>query len=472
MLLKMSRKPPIRSALGALREQPDRLIQIILDQAELIAQLQADIEQLKKDNDDLNRRLQEAQRGAKRQAAPFRLEERKRKEKPKKPGRKGGHHGAHREKPRHIDESIEVALPCCPGCGGCLSAVEPLEQFIEEIPPVRPHVTRLVTFQGACAKCGPVRSTHPLQVSTARGAAKTHLGPNALGVALELTKRHGLTVRKACGVLRDLFGLRLSPGGLVKASHRMAGKLKGQYDALATQAKHSSVIHADETSWWVGEPKWWLWVFTNPALTLYRVRRSRGREVLYETLGAEYGGALVSDCLSVYDGVCRTQQKCYAHHLKAISQAIEQHPRQGKGFLRELKVLLKAAMALKKAQPFMPQALRAQARRSLDDKAARMLGPPRRDAREEAIANRLRKQQDHLFTFLDHPDVEATNNLAERQLRPAVIARKLSCGNRTERGAATWEILASIAATAAQAGNSFRDIVSAEARLQSQPAAR
>ncbi|MGF1534851.1 MAG: transposase, partial [Elainellaceae cyanobacterium] len=51
--------------------------------------------------------------------------------------------------------------------------------------------------------------------------------------------------------------------------------------------------------------------------------------------------------------------------------------------------------------------------------------------------------------------VEATNNLAERQLRPAVISRKLSCGNKTPTGATTWAILASLAATCEQRGDSF-----------------
>jgi hypothetical protein len=59
----------------------------------------------------------------------------------------------------------------------------------------------------------------------------------------------------------------------------------------------------------------------------------------------------------------------------------------------------------------------------------------------------LAKQQDHLLTFLDYPEVDATNNLAERQLRPAVISRKLSCGNKTPSGATTWSVLASLAAT-------------------------
>ena len=75
------------------------------------------------------------------------------------------------------------------------------------------------------------------------------------------------------------------------------------------------------------------------------------------------------------------------------------------------------------------------------------------------MRERLRKQRDHLFTFLDHPAVDATNNLAERQLRPAVISRKLSCGNKTERGARTWEVLASLAATCRQTGSSFADFL-------------
>ena len=71
------------------------------------------------------------------------------------------------------------------------------------------------------------------------------------------------------------------------------------------------------------------------------------------------------------------------------------------------------------------------------------------------VAPRLRNQREHVFTYLHHPEVEATNNLAERQLRPAVIARKLSGGNGTDRGARTLEVLTSLAATCRQRGVSF-----------------
>ena len=61
---------------------------------------------------------------------------------------------------------------------------------------------------------------------------------------------------------------------------------------------------------------------------------------------------------------------------------------------------------------------------------------------------------------MDLPEiVDPTNNLAERQLRPAVIARKLSCGNKTDTGKVTFEVLASLSATCRQQGRSFIDLV-------------
>jgi hypothetical protein len=105
-------------------------------------------------------------------------------------------------------------------------------------------------------------------------------------------------------------------------------------------------------------------------------------------------------------------------------------------------------------------------RQALERKAVQLLNSPRSEPSEEAVRNRLQKQRDHLFTFLDHDGVEPTNNLAERQLRPAVIARKISCGNKTPKGARTWQILASLAATCAQRATSFIAELARAAPLQ------
>lgn len=460
---------------------PDRLLARAIEQAESIAQLINECEALRAQNQhlleqlrgqnhlitELQAQLEEAQRAAARQAAPFRIAPQKRLGECKRPGRKPGHPGAFRHRPDHCDQQIEVPLSCCPQCGSVsLLDVHPVEQFIEDIPHRRPIVSRLITYRATCADCGQeVFSTHPLKVSTATGAAGTHLGARALALAADLNKAQGLTARKTCRILKTHFGLSLTPGALSQALGRLASKLLPHYDALRLELRSSAVVHSDETSWWVGGPGYWLWVFTNPRLTLYVVDHSRGRQVVHQQLGADFGGVLVSDCLAVYDNATRLQHKCYSHHLKAISQARALHPQNGEGFLLQLQSLLKDAIALKSIQPQLPSTEFARSRAALQASAEKLIHPPRSEPAEQSVRNRLLKQLDHLFTFLDHPGVDATNNLAERQLRPAVIARKLSCGNKTERGAHTWQIHASLAATCAQQGRSFVELVAEAARL-------
>jgi len=300
----------------------------------------------------------------------------------------------------------------------------------------------------------------------ASGAAGVQLGPRALALAADLNKAKGLSMRKTCAVLHDCLGLHLTAGGLSQALDRLATKLKPQYDALARELRQAPVLHSDETSWWVAGPGWWLWVFTNRELTFYVVAQSRGRDLLKDVLGNNFAGVLVSDCLGVYDEATAIQQKCYAHHHKAIRNAKELHPLQGEGFLCEVAAMLRAAVALQEQKADISQQTFSALRQALEHKAVQLLEPPRSEANEEAVRNRLNKQRDHLFTFLDHDGVDATNNLAERQLRPAVIARKISCGNKTQKGARTWQVLASLAATCAQRATSFVNALARAAPLE------
>src|ERR1700736_5319805 len=464
------------------RENPARLLQAALWQAERLAEMAPELEALRAQNTSLHQQLEvktkriaqleEAlevvQRAAHRQAAPFRLEEKKRALAPKRPGRKHGHPGAFRHQPHHIDQSLEVELCACPHCGGREFIDQSrIEQTIEDIPPVRPRVTQLTTYEATCVRCAPsVRSSPPLQMSLATGAAGVQLGPRALALAADLNKAKGLSMRKTCTILRDCFELQLSPGGLSQALDRLATKVQCQYQAIAQELRRAPVLHSDETSWWVGGPGWWLWVFVNAHNTLYLVDQSRGRCVLTELLGSDFAGVLVSDCLAIYDDATALQQKCYAHHHKAIRQAKALHPNQGEGFLSELAAMLRAAVALQEHKAESDPQSFGTLRQALQRKAAQLLDFPRSEPSEEAVRNRLNKQRDHLFTFLYYDGVDATNNLAERQLRPAVIARKISCGNKTKKGARTWQILASLAATCSQRAVSFIAELARAAPLQ------
>jgi hypothetical protein len=464
----LSDQTTLRQVLEELRGQPDQLIEIILRQAGVIDQLHKDVEGLKQQikdlndrNDGLGAKVEQLERAVARQAAPFRIDDKHRVVERKRPGRAKGHPGSARAIPDYVDEEIFVPLPGCPHCGGEVGPRRSVVQYIEELPVVRPHVTKLVTEEAACPHCQQaVRSTHPLQVSLAEGAARVQLGPRALGLAAQLNKQHGLTVRKTCAVLREVFQLRLSPGGLSQALARMADKLEPAYENLLARLRAGPYVHADETSWWVGGPGYWLWVFTHKTMTVYRVAKGRGRDLLLEILGPEYSGVLVSDCLATYDDVNPRQQKCYSHHLKAIRLAGEGQP---SAWLDEVRWLLQEAIALKRQA--LDESERARCRVALETRARELLAAPRPTNTEEKVRRRLEKQQDHLFTFLEVEEVDATNNLAERQLRPAVIARKVSCGNKTPRGAHTWEILTSLAATCAQKSESFVKLVSQTAVL-------
>jgi transposase len=158
---------------------------------------------------------------------------------------------------------------------------------------------------------------------------------------------------------------------------------------------------------------------------------------------------------AVYDGATALQHKCYAHHLRAWRRARENlNPKQDTGWLTQVRALLEAAIKLR-CSAHLSAEQRGQSRKGLQLAAKALLAQPRSDPAEESLRARLWKQRDHLLVFLDHPGVDPTNNLAERQLRPAVIARKLSCGNKTLAGANAWQILTSLAVTCSQRSRCF-----------------
>jgi transposase len=443
--------------------------------------LSAELETLREENRRLreeNRLLREqieaALRANARQAAPFRRREKAKKpeEEKKQPGREKGHPGTCRTTPEHVDEEIEVPLDRCPRCGGEISDCQQVEQFIEEIPSVRPRVFRIVTWQAHCKHCGDVFSAHPLQTSRGERAAKNQLGPRALAIALTLNKHFGLSMRKTCTLLGKLFGLRFTPGGLSQAADRVADRLVGRYDALIADIRGSPAVFADETSWWVGGPGWWLWTFTTPEETVYHVDQSRGSAVVKEVLGEAYPGMLVSDCLASYNPIDCRKHKCIAHHLRAISEARELPGQAADSrYLDQWKLLLKTViifhgLAVHGHIDAKELAIR---RWHMEVWVDKLLDQAVEGPGEARIRNRLGKQRAHLLGCLYELSAEPTNNRAERSLRPAVIARKLSCGNKTERGRDTWQILASLAATCQQRGQDIIDHLATRIPLTAQP---
>jgi transposase len=450
--------------------------QVVEDLHRQLAELKAEnerlrtrIKQLEDENRHLRDQLEQAQTAAMRQAAPFRRETRQKVPDAlkKPPGQKPGHPGHCRAVPDHIDETVEVPLSQCPQCGGPVDTPERIEQIIEEIPPVSPHVVKVITYRAHCRHCGWVRTVHPLQTSEAQGAAQVQLGPRALALGACLNKVHGVTMRTTCRVLKDLCGLRLTAGGLSHALRRIARRMQGTYDRLIETLRRRPAVFADETSWWVGGPGWWLWVFTTAQETVYHVDQHRGSAVVTELLGTDFAGMLVSDCLNSYDPATCAKHKCIAHHLRAISQALTRPGTDDPQYLLRWQSFFHGVIALYRLRETLRVEDFVHKRQAMEQWCDELLAQPRGQPGDVAIRNRLLKQRPHLLGCLYEPAAEPTNNRAERALRPAVIARKLSCGNKTPAGRDCWQVLASLGATCHQQAIDFVSYLAARLSLAS-----
>lgn len=206
----------------------------------LIAQLQTKIAELEKQIQGLNQKPPSS-------TAPFRREPEQLKPNRKKSGQKKGHRGFFRQPPPPT-EIIDLPLEYCPHCFSEIEHRTHHRQTIEELPIIIPQVIQINTQRGYCRKCQKrVRTSAPLRISKAGGAASTLIGPRAAALALDLQHRFHLTKSKTCAILQELFGITLTGGGLVALSHRLAPRLRPKYTQLGREVQQSKHIHADES---------------------------------------------------------------------------------------------------------------------------------------------------------------------------------------------------------------------------------
>jgi hypothetical protein len=300
-----------------------------------------------------------------------------------------------------------------------------------------------------------MRSQHPEQTSQATGAAGVMVGPRAKALAADLKHRLGVSYGKVSEVLNDAFGLQVSRSGWCQADQKLARTARPVYEELLEAIRQCSVVNADETGWRIGTLSAWLWVFTHPDLTVYTIRTNRSSDVILDILGTEFPGVLTSDGLLSYDDRRLSgwlKQKCLSHLLKDLKEMNETKTGRALQFARQATSLLQKALALKRQKTSLPPRSFSKQACSLEESLDTLIASSRRfsDPDNARFAKRLRKHRPHLLRFLYVADLEPTNNLAERMLRPAVITRKTNGCNRTPNGAQAHSILASVLVTCHQ----------------------
>ena len=399
---------------------------------------------------ELTRKLEEATRAGKRQAAPFRKGPPK--PNPKKPGRKsGGAHGAHGHRPLppgSVAEYHQAPLPgACPHCNGPLIETGTAEQFQTEIPR-HPLIRRFTVHLGRCGGCGRrARGRHPLQTSGALGAAASQIGPDAQAAVALLHTRAGLSHGKVAAVFGALFGITLTRGACAQINGRAGARLEPEYRRILASIRASEHLSVDETGWRVGGHNAWLHVWVGGAATGYAIDSQRSADALERVIGIDWSGILGHDGYATYDRFGGAiHQSCLAHVLRRARELLAGATRGAVRFPRQLIALFTAAIHRRNRSGTRVESDDERERRrcGFDDRLLALVRPRRAVPAYATLAKHLHKHLEQWFTFVFDPSVEPTNWQAEQALRPAVVNRKVWGGNRTRVGANAQQILMSV----------------------------
>jgi transposase len=413
-------------------------------------------DRLRQENEKLKKQLEEAQRAAKRQAAPFSRGTRN--THPKPPGRRpGSAYGQHRRKaiPKKVDEVIAVPAPTHCDCGGELEVERIASQFQQEI--VRKTIWRRFDISICrCRKCHKrVQARDPRQTSDALGAARVQIGPEALALAVQMNKGLSMPHADVAAVLQTGFGLQVNRSTICRAVERAARRGQATWQALRQAAQKHYVNTMDETGWKVEAQLQWLWVVANEMVTVCDILPGRGFEQAASLLGADYDGFLVRDGWRVYlKFVKAAHQSCAGHIINRCQKMIEIASPAAARFPLAIKDIFQQALTLR--DRYAQQEISVHglwtATGRLEAKLDRLLLRPHRDPANRRLANHLWRERPYLFTFLYCPGLDATNNRAERAVRALIGARKNWGGNRTWKGARAQAVLTSLIQTGKQQG--------------------
>jgi len=371
----------------------------------------------------------------------------------KRPGRKNGHPGSRRERPERIDRHVAHRAKVCPECGGALNrCAETRTRYIEDIPDkLQSEVTEHTIHRDWCPNC-----KKKVEPAVTEALPKAALGNRTLVFSAWLHYGLGTTLAQLVDVFNFHLEMKLTPGGLIQMWHRLARVLEPWREAIEEQALGSGVLHADETGWRVNGKTYWLWCFATGTLSYFMIDRSRGSPALLKIFTQEFDGTLVSDFWAAYNALaCAARQKCLAHLLRELEhvEKYKSPTENWKVFAKKLRRLIMDAIRLRRRrQQHAPEAY-ASRTQCIAKRLQKLIGTPWTDKQAKRLIKRFRRHQDELFTFLDHPEVPFDNNLAERSIRPAVILRKNSNGNRSPQGAETQAILMSVFFTLKKRGH-------------------
>jgi len=384
---------------------------------------------------------------------------------PKKQRKKRTENHARRLEP--ATEEVIHAVEVCPDCGRKLeNGWEHRRRQVIDLPVQRYVVRDHVVMGRYCGVCG---KTHVPKLDLSGevlGKSRVSIRIMALVALLKTECRMPLDVIRR--LLKSLYGLSLSEGELTGILHRVAEHGREEYEAVREEIRSSLVVHADETGMRENGINGYMWAFLTEAAQFFLRDQSRGSAIPKSVLTPEFSGILVTDFYSGYSPLSCRKQRCWVHLLRDLRELEEAHPgnKSIAGWRSKIRALYDKAVAYRKSQlalegpvPMRVLQQRPKMRAKFEGALLKLAKPyvnKPKDPRH-VLAGRIEKFLFQLFVFLEHPEVPPENNLAERSLRPVVMARKVCGGTRSAKGSETLAILRTLFGTWASRGQSPLD---------------
>jgi len=354
-----------------------------------------------------------------------------------KGGARPGHKGHGRK--AHSEETADKVIPVdvgeiCPDCGGSLKLKRIKDRTVIESEPVKPKRILYHLSHKECTHCH-----HVFRAKAPSVLPKTLYGNQITTQTAVMHYFHGIPMGRIC----EMTGIPL--GSLVDMFHRLSGYFAPVLDSLKEQYRLSPVKHADETGWRNDGQSGYAWLFCTPQTSLFSFQNTRSASVPRSIFGEKkLPGVLVVDRYNAYNKAPVQIQYCYAHLLRDVEKLAKDFPDspEVQTFVSILAPLLSQAMHLR-TQPLSDAQYYRQAK-EIQNKIIGVTKSPAQHLAIRAMQDLFTTTEHRLYYWVQDRRVPPDNNLAERDLRPTVIARKVSFGSSSDAGSKTRSVLMSV----------------------------
>lgn len=267
----------------------------------------------------------------------------------------------------------------------------------------------------------------------------------------------GISLDHTCGVIQFFTGLNLSKSQANALLNQLRDDWSQVYDTIAELLAYQLVIYIDETGWKVGKDNCYTWAFSTAMHVLFRCGVGRGKAEAQAIVGEQFAGIGVTDDYGAYQSLFSVHQLCWAHLLRKAIKLMLQYPEEGtyKTFLDELYRIYQQAVRWQQDQRLSTgraaKVKHLQTRiLNLCVQAGTPLNKETMPGHEQTfirLQNELVNGLASLFVFVEHPQVEATNNRSERNVRKEATVRQSGRTSKTQSGANRRGIIMTVLAT-------------------------